>query len=77
MNDNLTPVHPLEAREKLEEMTSQRWSLERLGYEMGYTASAAWKWSNGERNPARRTMIDAARLVDYYESKLLIPAETV
>ena len=72
MNDNLTPVHPIEARDRLEKLTGQRWSLERLGYEMGYTASAAWKWSNGERTPAKRTMIDAARLLAHYESKVLV-----
>ncbi len=70
MLQNLEPIHPLAAKKKLERLTKQRWSLERLSHEMGdYSLSAALKWSCGDRNPSLRTKKDAARLVAHYEMK--------
>ena len=71
MLQNLEPIHPLTAKKKLEHLTGQRWSLERLSNEMGdYSLSAALKWSCGDRNPSLRTKKDAAKLLAHYESKL-------
>lgn len=69
LDENIVPINPLVARDRLEYLTGERWSLDRLAFEMGASSSASRKWSSGKRNPSIRSCRDAARLLALYESK--------